>query len=227
LLDELHDAVANNLATESEEIATLLKSNLARIAEHGRRADSIVKNMLLHSRSGPSESRLVDLNAVVEEALSLAYHGARAETPGFNITMERQLDPAAGMVEMFPQDFTRVMLNLIANGFYAARQRADRNGSGAFEPTLTLTTHDQGNQVQIRVRDNGTGIVSDALEKIFEPFFTTKPAGEGTGLGLSLSYDIVVKQHGGQLMVDSRPNEFTEFRISLPRRLATSEGASA
>ena len=227
LLDELHDAVTSNLAIESEEIATLLKSNLARIAEHGRRADSIVKNMLLHSRSGPSEHRLIDLNTVVEEALNLAYHGARAETPGFNITIERHLDPAAGMVEMFPQDITRVMLNLIANGFYAARQRATMNGGGAFEPIVTLITHDLGHQVDIRVRDNGTGIPEDVRDKIFEPFFTTKPAGEGTGLGLSLSYDIVVKQHGGQLIVDSRPNEFTEFRIILPRRLMANEGARA
>ena len=225
LLDELHDAVASNLVAETDEIATLLKSNLARIAEHGRRADSIVKNMLLHSRSGPSEHRLIDLNTVVEEALNLAYHGARAETPGFNITIERHLDPAAGMVEMFPQDITRVMLNLIANGFYAARQRATMNGGGAFGPIVTLITHDLGHQVDIRVRDNGTGIPGDVRDKIFEPFFTTKPAGEGTGLGLSLSYDIVVKQHGGQLIVDSRPNEFTEFRIILPRRLAANEGA--
>jgi signal transduction histidine kinase len=162
---------------------------------------------------------------VVEEALNLAYHGARAETPGFNITIERQLDPAAGMVEMFPQDITRVMLNLIANGFYAARQRATMNGDGAFGPIVTLITHDLGHQVDIRVRDNGTGIPEDVRDKIFEPFFTTKPAGEGTGLGLSLSYDIVVKQHGGQLIVDSRPNEFTEFRIILPRRLMANEGA--
>ncbi len=225
LLDELHDAVASNLVAETDEIAALLKSNLARIAEHGRRADSIVKNMLLHSRSGPSEHRLIDLNTVVEEALNLAYHGARAETPGFNITIERHLDPAAGMVEMFPQDITRVMLNLIANGFYAARQRATMNGGGAFGPIVTLITHDLGHQVDIRVRDNGTGIPEDVRDKIFEPFFTTKPAGEGTGLGLSLSYDIVVKQHGGQLIVDSRPNEFTEFRIILPRRLMANEGA--
>jgi GAF domain-containing protein/anti-sigma regulatory factor (Ser/Thr protein kinase) len=227
LLDELHDAMAGNLVAETDEIATLLKNNLARIAEHGRRADSIVKNMLLHSRSGPSEYRLVDLNAVVEEAVNLAYHGARAETPGFNITVERHLDPAAGMVEMFPQDFTRVMLNLIANGFYAARQRADRNGTGSFEPMLTLITRDLGDRVAICVHDNGTGIPSDVRDKIFEPFFTTKPAGEGTGLGLSLSYDIIVKQHGGQLTVDSRQNEFTEFCIVLPRRLAANERAPA
>jgi signal transduction histidine kinase len=225
LLDELHDAMASNLATESEEITALLKNNLARIAEHGRRADSIVKNMLLHSRSGPSEHRLIDLNSVVEEALSFAYHGARAEMPGFNITMRKQLDPAAGMVEIFPQDFTRVMLNLITNGFYAARQRAARNGDGGFEPTLSLTTRDLGDEVEVRVRDNGTGIASEVRDKIFEPFFTTKPAGEGTGLGLSLSYDIVVKQHGGELTVDSRPNKFTEFRIVLPRRMAANQGA--
>jgi len=226
LLDELHDAVASNLVAETDEIAALLKSNLARIAEHGRRADSIVKNMLLHSRSGPSEHRLIDLNSVVEEALNLAYHGARAETPGFNITIQRHLDPAAGTVEMFPQDFTRVMLNLIANGFYAARQRAHSNGNGAFEPMLTLATYNQGDRVEIQVHDNGTGIAGEVRDKIFEPFFTTKPAGEGTGLGLSLSYDIVVKQHGGQLIVNSRPNEFTEFCITLPRRLAA-HGASA
>jgi two-component system, NtrC family, sensor kinase len=184
-----------------------------------------VKNMLLHSRSGPSEHRLIDLNSVVEEALNLAYHGARAEMPGFNITMKKQFDPAAGMIEIFPQDFTRVMLNLITNGFYAARQRAARNGDGGFEPTLSLTTRDLGDQVEVRVRDNGTGIASEVRDKIFEPFFTTKPAGEGTGLGLSLSYDIVVKQHGGELTVDSRPNKFTEFRILLPRRMAANQGA--
>jgi signal transduction histidine kinase len=182
--------------------------------------------MLLHSRSGPSEHRLTDLNAVVEEALNLAYHGARAEMPGFNITMQKQLDPAVGMVEMFPQEFTRVLLNLISNGFYAARQRT-ASADGTFEPTLLVATRDFGDQVQIRVRDNGTGISEQTQTRIFEPFFTTKPAGEGTGLGLSLSYDIIVKQHGGQLTVDSRPNEFTEFRIVLPRRLAADEGASA
>jgi GAF domain-containing protein len=226
LLDELHDAVAPEkldllpeLRAEIDEITATLKGNLEKIAQHGRRADSIVKNMLLHSRTDPSEPRPIDLNATVEEALNLAYHGARAETPGFNITLEKHLDPAAGTVDVFPQEFIRVMLNLIGNGFYAARKRIATAGT-SFEPTLTVITRDLGAQVEIRVRDNGTGIPQEVREKIFEPFFTTKPAGEGTGLGLSLSYDIVVKQHNGQLTVDSQIDSFTEFSITLPRRMA-------
>jgi signal transduction histidine kinase len=224
LLNELNDAVAPGkldiavgLRAEIDELTTTLKSNLKKIAEHGRRADSIVKNMLLHSRSGTSERRAVDLNATAEEALNLAYHGARAETPGFNITMEKNLDPAVGTVELYPQEFTRVLLNLINNGFYAAHKRAEQAKDPGFEPTLRLATRNLGDQVEIRVRDNGTGISEAVREKIFDPFFTTKPAGEGTGLGLSLSYDIVVKQHGGQLSVDSDPGNFTEFTITLPR----------
>jgi signal transduction histidine kinase len=230
LLDELHDAVAPEklsvapeLRAEIDEITTTLKGNLERIAQHGRRADSIVKNMLLHSRTGPSEHRQIDLNATVEEALNLAYHGARAETPGFNITLEKHFDPSAGTIDAFPQEFIRVMLNLIGNGFYAARKRVSIAGAG-FEPTLAVTTRDLGDQVEIRVRDNGTGIPQEVREKIFEPFFTTKPAGEGTGLGLSLSYDIVVKQHNGQLTVDSQTNSFTEFTITLPRRMGGGQG---
>jgi GAF domain-containing protein len=225
LLEELHDAVTGNMQSEIDQLTATLKGNLAKITEHGRRADSIVKNMLLHSRSGPSEHRLIDLNSLVEEALNLAYHGARAETPGFNITMEKQLDPAAGMVEVFPQEITRVLLNLISNGFYAARKRAGVTQDKSFEPKLRLTTRDLGNQVEIHVRDNGTGVGEQVRGKIFEPFFTTKPAGEGTGLGLSISYDIIVKQHGGQLTLDSRPNDFTEFKIHLRRRLAMSAGS--
>jgi two-component system, NtrC family, sensor kinase len=231
LLDELHDAVAPDkltiaadLRAEIDDLTATLKSNLEKIAQHGRRADSIVKNMLLHSRSGPSEHRAIDLNTTVEEALNLAYHGARAETPGFNITLEKELDPQAGTAELYPQEFIRVMLNLIGNGFYAARNRANRTAEEGFEPTLRLATRDLGEQVEIRVRDNGTGISDTVRGKIFEPFFTTKPAGEGTGLGLSLSYDIVVKQHGGQLTVDSQTDAFTEFVITLPRRMPTSNG---
>jgi PAS domain S-box-containing protein len=226
LLNELHEALAARRQAEIDDLTATLKGNLAKIAEHGRRADSIVKNMLLHSRSGPSEHRLTDLNAVVEEALNLAYHGARAETPGFNMTMQKQLDPAAGMVEIFPQEFTRVLLNLISNGFYAARQRS-ASADGTFEPTLLVATRDLGDQVQIQVRDNGTGMNEEVQTRIFEPFFTTKPAGEGTGLGLSLSYDIIVKQHGGQVTVQSRPNEFTEFVITLPRKMPANQGGHA
>jgi two-component system, NtrC family, sensor kinase len=234
LLDELHDAVAPNRLTiaddmraEIDDLTATLKANLERITQHGRRADSIVKNMLLHSRAGPSEYRAIDLNSTVEEALNLAYHGARAETPGFNIALEKDLDPALGSVDLYPQEFIRVMLNLIGNGFYAARNRADQSADNGFEPTLRLTTRDLGEQVEIRVRDNGTGISDAVRDKIFEPFFTTKPAGEGTGLGLSLSYDIVVKQHGGQLNVDSQTNAFTEFVITLPRRMPASDGGRA
>ncbi len=224
LLDELRDAVSANLRAEVDDLTTTLKGNLAKIAEHGRRADSIVKNMLLHSRSGPSEHRAIDLNSIVDEALNLAYHGARAAIPGFNITLVRDLDPAAGMVDLYPQEFIRVMLNLISNGFYAARKRSEQTAGEGFEPTLRLTTRNLGEQVEIRVRDNGTGISEAVRDKIFEPFFTTKPAGEGTGLGLSLSYDIVVKQHGGHLTVDSQPDAFTEFAISLPRQMTAGEG---
>ncbi len=226
LLDELHDAVSANLRGEIDDLTTTLKGNLAKIAEHGRRADSIVKNMLLHSRSGPSEHRAISLNSIVEEALNLAYHGARAAVPGFNIMLVRDLDPAAGMVDLYPQEFIRVMLNLISNGFYAARKRSEQTADQGFEPTLRLTTLNLGEQVEIRVRDNGTGISEAVRNRIFEPFFTTKPAGEGTGLGLSLSYDIVVKQHGGQLTVDSRPDAFTEFMIALPRRMTAGEGVT-
>jgi PAS domain S-box-containing protein len=226
LLDELHEAVAPEklsvapeLRAEIDEITTTLKGNLEKIAQHGRRADSIVKNMLLHSRTGPSEHRQIDLNATVEEALNLAYHGARAETPGFNIALEKHFDPAAAMIDAYPQEITRVLLNLMSNGFYAARKRMATAPPG-FEPTLTVATRDLGDFVTIRVRDNGTGIPQEVREKIFEPFFTTKPAGEGTGLGLSLSYDVVVKQHNGQLTVDSSIDQFTEFTIALPRRMA-------
>jgi signal transduction histidine kinase len=199
----------------------MLQGNLDKVVQHGKRADSIVKNMLLHSRQGSGEHRPVDINALVDESLNLAYHGARAEKQGFNITLEKSFDPAAGEVDLFPQEVTRVLLNLISNGFYAATKRkADANGDD-YEPTLTAATKNLGDRVEIRIRDNGTGIPSEVKEKLFNPFFTTKPAGEGTGLGLSISHDIIVKQHGGSIEVDTRTGEFTEFRIVLPRRAAT------
>jgi GAF domain-containing protein len=234
LLDELHEAVAperlamaDGLRMEIDELTATLKSNLEKIAEHGRRADSIVKNMLLHSRSGPGEHRMADLNSMAQEALNLAYHGARAATPGFNIALQTRFDPRAGMIDMYPQEITRVLLNLISNGFYAAHKRAEAVGNSGFEPTLVLTTRDLGDAAEIRVRDNGTGISAAVRDRIFEPFFTTKPAGEGTGLGLSLSYEIVVQQHGGRLTVDSEPNAFTEFVITLPRTTVVAGGVQA
>jgi two-component system, NtrC family, sensor kinase len=176
--------------------------------------------MLLHSREGSGEHRVVDINAIVEESLNLAYHGARAEKQGFNITLERSLDPAAGEVDVFPQDITRVLLNLISNGFYAATKQKTQAGSDGYEPTLSASTRSLGDQVEIRIHDNGTGISPEVKEKMFNPFFTTKPAGEGTGLGLSISYDIIVKQHGGSIDIDTKPGAYTEFRIVLPRKSA-------
>jgi len=223
LIDELQETVGRIKAddktiAEITDLANTLRGNLDKIVQHGKRADAIVKNMLLHSRQGSEEHRPVDINALVEESLNLAYHGARAEKQGFNITLERSLDPAAGEADVFPQDVTRVLLNLISNGFYAAtRRKAQADGSG-FEPVLTATTKNLGDRVEIRIRDNGTGIPPEVKEKMFNPFFTTKPAGEGTGLGLSISHDIIVKQHGGSIEVDTMPDEYTEFRIVLPRK---------
>jgi signal transduction histidine kinase len=226
LIDELREALGgahldSKLRGEIGEIADMLQGNLDKVVQHGKRADAIVKNMLLHSRQGSGEHRQVDINALVDESLNLAYHGARAEKQGFNITMERSFDPAAGDVDLFPQEITRVLLNLISNGFYAATKRkADAKGGG-YEPILSATTKSLGDSVEIRIRDNGTGIPPEVKEKLFNPFFTTKPAGEGTGLGLSISHDIIVKQHGGSIEVDTQPGEFTEFRIVLPRKAAT------
>ena len=207
----------NEVNAQITELADMLKGNLAKVVEHGKRADSIVKNMLLHSRQESGEHRSVGVNALVAESLNLAYHGARAAKQGFNITLEQSLDPAAGKVDVFPQEITRVLLNLISNGFYAATKRKAEANSGDYEPTLTATTKNLGDSVEIRIRDNGTGIPAEVRDKLFNPFFTTKPPGEGTGLGLSLSYDIIVKQHGGSIEVDTQPGEF----IVLPRSAAS------
>jgi two-component system, NtrC family, sensor kinase len=224
LIEELKDVVNlghfdGDARRQAEELTGLLKSNLEKVVQHGGRADSIVKNMLLHSRTGSGEHRSTDINALVEESLNLAYHGARAERPGFKIVVQQNLDPDAGAAELYPQEITRVLLNVISNGIYAATKRKI-DGDENFEATLSATTRDLGNQVEIRVRDNGTGIPLEVKDKIFNPFFTTKPAGEGTGLGLSMSHDIIVKQHGGKIEVDTEPSLFTEFVITLPRKMA-------
>jgi two-component system NtrC family sensor kinase len=222
LLDELREALIGVKAddktrAEITELADTLRDNLNKIVQHGKRADSIVKNMLLHSREGSGEHRPVDINALVEEAVNLAYHGARAEKQGFKMNMERSFDPAAGEVDVFPQEITRALLNVISNGFYAATRRKEQDDSGGYEPTLAASTKNLSDRVAITIRDNGTGIPSDVKEKMFNPFFTTKPAGEGTGLGLSITHDIIVKQHSGSIEVDSQPGEYTEVRIVLPR----------
>ncbi|MET3837931.1 GAF domain-containing protein [Bradyrhizobium sp. OAE829] len=222
LTEELNEVlkpveIGSQLRAEVDELTGLLKDNLKKVVQHGKRADSIVKNMLLHSREGIGERRPANINALIDESLNLAYHGARAEKSDFNVTLERDFDAAAGQIDLFPQEITRVFLNLLANGFYAVTKRRKEAGEPGFEPTLRASTKNLGDAVEIRIRDNGAGIPSGVKEKMFNPFFTTKPAGEGTGLGLSMSHDIIVKQHGGTIDVDTEPGQFTEFRITLPR----------
>jgi two-component system NtrC family sensor kinase len=222
LVDELAEglkgvALDDNRRAEFSELTETLRGNLQKVVQHGKRADTIVKNMLLHSRQGSGEHRPADINALLDDSLNLAYHGARAEKPGFKITLQRDFDAGAGAIESFPQEITRAFLNLISNGFYAATKRKTENGGSDFEPALCATTKNLGDKVEVRIRDNGTGIPPEVKEKMFNPFFTTKPAGEGTGLGLSMSHDIIVKQHGGSIDVETEPGQFTEFKIVLPR----------
>ena len=219
LLGELKDAIAPAEAAlnpdqrdEVDEVVTTLTSNLEKITEHGKRADGIVKAMLEHSRGSSAERRMVDLNALIDEALNLAYHGARAQDQSFNITLERDFGEGIAPIEVNPQDMTRVFLNIFSNGFYAATRRARNGADAGFVPTLKVTTRDAGEAVEIRVRDNGTGIPADIRDKLFQPFFTTKPTGEGTGLGLSITYDIVTKQHGGTITVDSEVERIHRIR---------------
>ena len=219
LVDELREILKEASFNETRrgeitELMDTLRSNLDKVVEHGKRADGIVKNMLLHSHQGSGEHRPVAINSLIEESLKLAYHGARAEKQNFNIMVDQSLDPAAGEVDIFPQEITRVLLNLISNGVYATRDKAASDGEN-YKPTLSASTKSLGDRVEIRIRDNGIGIPSEVKDKIFNPFFTTKPAGEGTGLGLSISHDIIVKQHGGSIEVDRS------------RRVHRSQGRSA
>jgi PAS domain S-box-containing protein len=224
LLDELKEAAAQAIgALDADRRAEILETirtlagNLKKIAEHGRRADGIVRAMLQHSRGGSGDWQATDLNALVEETLNLAYHGARAQDQDFKVSLELVLDRNLAPIDVVPQDASRVLLNLISNGFYAVTKRS-REGNGAFTPVLKIATRELGEGIEIRVRDNGVGIPPEYREKLFQPFFTTKPTGEGTGLGLSISYEIVIQQHGGTITVDSQVGDFTEFSVWLPRR---------
>ena len=222
LIDELQDILKgipfdDKARADINELTDTLRSNLEKVVQHGKRADAIVKNMLQHSREGSGEHRRIDINALVEESLNLAWHGARAEKQSFEIILKQSFDPSAGEADVFPQDIRRALLNVISNGFYAASKRLVETNGDHYEPVLTASTKDLGSRVEIRIRDNGTGIPADVKEKMFNPFFTTKPTGEGTGLGLSISHDIIVKQHGGLIEVDTQPGEFTEIRVILPR----------
>jgi two-component system NtrC family sensor kinase len=233
LLDELKQTVDALLAepdedkrAEFQETMDLLTGNLAKIAEHGRRADGIVKSMLAHSRGGTGDWQSSNINSLVEEALNLAYHGARAQDKDFNVTLERDFEATAKPIDLVPQDVTRVFLNLFGNGFYASRKRQRDGGDTSYRPAIRIATRDLGDAVEVRVRDNGIGITPEVRDKLFQPFFTTKPTGEGTGLGLSISYDIVTQQHGGSIEVESEPGQYTEFTVRLPRarRAAVSAG---
>src|SRR5262249_1942118 len=199
MIDELQEAfkdVSLNEKRRSEitELMDTLRGNLDKVMQHGKRADAIVKNMLLHSREGSGEHRVVDINAIVEECLNLAWHGARAEKQGFNITLERSFDPSAGEADVFPQDITRALLNLISNGFYAATQRKAETNGGDYVPTLAALTKNLGDRVQISIRDNGTGISAEVKEKMFNPFFSTKHARQGTPPHLSTTHPILFNQ---------------------------------
>jgi signal transduction histidine kinase len=224
LLDELNHAAAPALAMlddrgrgEFAEASDLLIGNLQRIGEHGKRADNIVKSMLAHSRGGSGHLESVNLNALVDESLNLAYHGARAQDQSFNVTIERAYGERIPPLSLVPQDMTRVFLNLFGNAFYAANKRKREMNDADFRPTLAVTTRDLRDAVEVRVRDNGGGIQPEVRDKLFQPFFTTKPTGEGTGLGLSIAYEIVTSQHRGTIEVSSLVGDFTEFTIRLPR----------
>jgi signal transduction histidine kinase len=226
LVEELQQEIKSNttkkvvdIASDLNEIIDDLVQNAKKINEHGKRADSIVRSMLQHSRGSKGERLETDINAMLEEDLNLAYHGMRAQDSSFNITIEKNFDTALDKLPLIQQDISRVFLNMITNGFYAAHQRKLQNGND-FSPSLTVRTVNNSKYAEIYIRDNGIGISKEIKDRLFQPFFTTKPAGSGTGLGLSISYDIVVQEHGGKIEVDSQPGEYTEFIIYLPKGIS-------
>ena len=214
LVDEMNQELATGNVEDAKQIAQDLKQNLEKINHHGKRAGDIVKGMLQHSRSSSGQKELTDINALADEYLRLAYHGLRAKDKTFNAAMKTDFDETIGLVKIIPQDIGRVVLNLITNAFYAVSERKKQQPE-LCEPVVSVSTKKLNDGIEIHVKDNGTGIPQKALDKIFQPFFTTKPTGQGTGLGLSLSYDIV-KAHGGELKVETRDGEGSEFIIQLP-----------
>jgi two-component system, NtrC family, sensor kinase len=213
LISEMIDEVKKGNVEDAEAIANDIKQNLEKINHHGKRADAIVKGMLQHSRSSSGTKEPTDINALADEYLRLAYHGLRAKDKSFNATMKTEFDESIGNINITPQDMGRVILNLITNAFYVVNEKQKARVEN-YEPTVTISTKKTGNKILISVTDNGSGIPEHIKEKIFQPFFTTKPTGQGTGLGLSLSYDIV-KAHGGELKVETRNDEGTTFIILL------------
>lgn len=215
LIDEMEEELKKGDQEEAMAIAVDIKQNLEKIMHHGKRADGIVKGMLQHSRASSNVKEPTDINKLADEYLRLAYHGLRAKDKSFNADLVTHFAEGLPLAEMVPQDIGRVLLNLFNNAFYAVKEKQKAAGPD-FKPTVEVNTFLKGKSIEILVKDNGTGIPDDIKEKILQPFFTTKPTGEGTGLGLSLSYDIVVKAHAGKIDVKSKPGEGSEFKISVP-----------
>jgi signal transduction histidine kinase len=219
LLEEMQEEIENGDFEEVKAIMEDVIQNLEKINHHGKRADGIVKGMLQHSRSSTGTKEPTDINALADEYLRLAYHGLRAKDKSFNATLETDFDDSIGTINVLPQDIGRVILNLITNAFYVSNERKLASNDPSFKPTVTVATKKLNNRVQISVMDNGNGIPKEIVDKIFQPFFTTKPTGQGTGLGLSMSYDIVTKGHGGALKVKTKVGEGTTFIIELPNTI--------
>ncbi len=215
MLEELRQELQNGNVNEALSISKGIQENEQKINHHGKRADAIVKGMMQHSKSSTGQKDATDINALADEYLKLSYHGLRAKDKSFNATTETNFDETLPKINIVPQDVGRLLLNLYNNAFYAVTERAKTEANAFYKPTVRIGTCKKDNNVQILVRDNGTGIPEKIMDKIFHPFFTTKPTGVGTGLGLSLSYDII-KSHGGTISVDSKEGEFTEFTIQLP-----------
>ncbi len=215
LIDEMNQELDKGDTEEAKAISADIKQNLEKIYHHGKRADSIVKGMLQHSRSSSATKEPTDINALCDEYLRLSYHGLRAKDKSFNATLKTDFEDKLKKINVIPQDLGRVVLNLLTNAFYAVNEKKQQNPTD-YEPSVSISTKTVGKYLKITVKDNGNGMPQPVVDKIFLPFFTTKPTGKGTGLGLSMSYDIITKGHGGELKVETEQNEGTEFIISLP-----------
>ncbi|MFZ1800843.1 MAG: ATP-binding protein, partial [Chitinophagaceae bacterium] len=214
LIDEMNEELNKGDIEEAKIISNDIKQNLEKINHHGKRADAIVKGMLQHSQTNKGQNEATDINALADEYFRLAYHGLRAKDKNFNATLKTDFDESISKINIIPQDMGRVLLNLITNAFYAVDEKRNQAVEG-YEPTVSITTKKINNTIEIKVADNGNGIPQNIVDKIFQPFFTTKPTGQGTGLGLSLAYDIV-KAHGGAMKVETKEEEETTFIIQLP-----------
>jgi len=216
LLDEMEEELNKGNNAEVKNIAGDVKQNLEKILHHGKRADAIVKGMLQHSRVSTGQKELTDINALVDEYLRLSYHGLRAKDKSFNATLQTDFDTTIGKINIVPQDIGRVLLNLFNNAFYSVTQKnvSVHSAGQQYEPTVSVCTKKIAGKIEIHVKDNGVGIPQNIVDKVFQPFFTTKPTGQGTGLGLSLSYDII-KAHGGEIKVETKEGEGAEFIIQL------------